>query len=140
VPSLGDANFHPERLRVGAPGDNVRHAWRDLLVAAGATIGLRGRGTGHGANHPVTVRPGLDSLGGTGWRLGGFAADPARAHGGVSRAAPAAARSAVDPLSATYILCGQIGTGQATTRWRIPAEPFGIGLEPGVCGSAGVLT
>ena len=82
VPALvqGHAAGHPGT--VGRPGHDVRGARRDLLVAAGAAVGLGGRRSGHPADHPVAVWPRLDALGpGHGVRrAGAVAADPARAH------------------------------------------------------------
>src|ERR1700722_9690317 len=42
------------------PHHDVRDARLDLLVAARAPVGLGGRRAGHLADHPVTVRPGLN--------------------------------------------------------------------------------
>jgi hypothetical protein len=41
------------------PGDDMRHAGRDLLVAAGAAVVLDGRGTADRPHHPVLAAPTL---------------------------------------------------------------------------------
>src|SRR5215475_2111737 len=48
---------------VRRPGDQVGGARRDLLVAAGAAVGLRAGGPGHRPDHPVTVGSRLGALG-----------------------------------------------------------------------------
>src|SRR6201999_164985 len=55
---------------------------RDLLIAAGAPVGLARPGAGEAAHDPVAVRPGLDALGPghRRWGAGALTADPARAH------------------------------------------------------------
>ena len=108
VPTVADASIHPERLRGGGPGDDVRRAGRYLLVAARAAVGLRRRRAGHRADHPVAVRPRLDLLDGIGQRLARLTADPARAHGPAS-----SARAPPQPLIVTHILCGHPGTARA---------------------------
>jgi hypothetical protein len=45
---------------MGRPHDNVWLARRDLLVAAGASVGLGGLGAGEAAHHVVIAAPLLD--------------------------------------------------------------------------------
>src|SRR5262249_19505965 len=78
VPALIDADADPVR----GPGDHVRRAGRDLLVAARATVTLRRARARLLPDYPVPVGPGFDALG-PGYRrgrAGALAADPARAH------------------------------------------------------------
>src|SRR3984957_16795219 len=65
VPPVGDAG-------VRRPDHDVRGAGVDLLIAAGAAVGLARRRAWHPAHHPVAIRPFLDPLRAEGrcWRAG----------------------------------------------------------------------
>ncbi|GAA1832457.1 hypothetical protein GCM10009750_15680 [Agromyces salentinus] len=46
---------------VGSPDDHMRDAWRHVLPASWADVGLDGLGFGHGLDVPLASAPGLGS-------------------------------------------------------------------------------